>query len=116
MMSGDGLGPGKPAYGRLTGAGLAVLADFVDQFGNGVVDLTSRANLQIRGVSEQAYPALLSALQAAGLAGSSQKKLNSSTLRLLRLQTRTQLAGDVQNVFMLLLTICLTFRRNSALY
>ena len=74
MMSGDGLLVRvKPAYGRLTGAGLAVLADLSDQFGNGVVDLTSRANLQIRGVSEQAYPALLSALQAAGLAGSSQK-------------------------------------------
>ena len=74
MMSGDGLLVRvKPAYGRLTGAGLAVLADLSDQFGNGVLDLTSRANLQIRGVSEQAYPALLSALQAADLAGSSQK-------------------------------------------
>ena len=70
MMSGDGLLVRvKPAFGRLDAQALTCLADLSDQFGNGVLNLTSRANLQIRGVSEQAYPALLSSLQTAGLAG-----------------------------------------------
>ncbi len=74
MMSGDGLLVRvKPAYGRLDAQALTCLADLSDQFGNGVLDLTSRANLQIRGVSEQAYPALLSSLQTAGLAGANLK-------------------------------------------
>ena len=60
-MSGDGLLVRvKPAYGLLDAADLTCLADLSDQFGNGVLDLTSRANLQIRGVSEQGHPALLS--------------------------------------------------------
>ena len=68
-MSGDGLLVRvKPAYGLLDAQALTCLADLSDQFGNGVLDLTSRANLQIRGVSEQAHPALLSLLQTAGLA------------------------------------------------
>ena len=74
MMSGDGLLVRiKPAFGRLDAQALTCLADLSDQFGNGVLDLTSRANLQIRGVSEQAYPALLSSLQSAGLAGANLK-------------------------------------------
>ena len=74
MMSGDGLLVRvKPAYSRLDAQALTFLADLSDQFGNGVLDLTSRANLQIRGVSEQAYPALLSSLQTAGLAGANLK-------------------------------------------
>ena len=74
MMSGDGLLMRiKPAFGRLDAEALTCLADLSDQFGNGVLDLTSRANLQIRGVSEQAYPALLSSLQTAGLAGANLK-------------------------------------------
>ena len=74
MMSGDGLLVRvKPAFGRLDAQVLTCLADLSDQFGNGVLDLTSRANLQIRGVSEQAYPALLSSLQTAGLAGANLK-------------------------------------------
>ena len=70
MMSGDGLLVRvKPAFGRLDAKALICLADLSDQYGNGVLDLTSRANLQIRGISEQAYPALLSSLQTAALAG-----------------------------------------------
>ena len=74
MMSGDGLLVRvKPAYGRLDAQALTCLADLSDQFGNGVLDLTSRANLQIRGVFEQAYPALLSSLHSVGLAGANLK-------------------------------------------
>ena len=73
-MSGDGLLVRiKPAFGRLDAQAMTFLADLSDQFGNGVLDLTSRANLQIRGVSEQAYPALLSSLQSAGLTGANLK-------------------------------------------
>ena len=73
-MSGDGLLVRiKPAYGRLDAQALTCLADLSDQFGNGVLDLTSRANLQIRGVSEHGHPALLSSLQKVGLAGNNLK-------------------------------------------
>ena len=65
MMSGDGLLVRiKPAFGCLDAQALTCLADLSDQFGNGVLDLTSRANLQIRGVSEKAYPALLLSYRA----------------------------------------------------
>ena len=74
MMSGDGLLVRvKPAFCRLDAQTLTCLADLSDQFGNGVLDLTSRANLQVRGVCEEAYPALLSSLQTAGLAGANLK-------------------------------------------
>ena len=74
MMSGDGLLVRvKPAYGRLTAAELTDLADLSETYGNAMVDLTSRANLQLRGVSEQGCPALVCALQAAGLVRPGQK-------------------------------------------
>ena len=64
MLSGDGLLVRiKPAYSQLTATALCSLAELADKFGNGLLDLTSRANLQIRGVSERNYPALLAALR-----------------------------------------------------
>ena len=68
MASGDGLLVRvKPRFGRIAADALSALADLSDRFGNGVIDLTSRGSLQVRGVSEAGYPALLDALIAAGL-------------------------------------------------
>ena len=51
MLSGDGLLVRiKPAYSQLTALPFG-LAELADKFGNGRFDLTSRANLQIIGVS-----------------------------------------------------------------
>ena len=74
MLSGDGLLVRiKPAYGQLTATALLRLAELSDEFGNGLLDLTNRANLQIRGVSQRHYPALLAALKESELILPSQK-------------------------------------------
>lgn len=68
MQSGDGyilrLRPRGPA---LPGALLACLADLADRYGSGYLDLTSRANLQLRGVAAAALSPLQAALDALGL-------------------------------------------------
>lgn len=68
MMSGDGLLVRvKPRLGRLTFAEVSTLCDLADRFGSGMIDVTARANLQLRGVAEADHPALLDALVEAGL-------------------------------------------------
>ncbi len=74
MKSGDGLLVRiKPNYGLLNANQLLVLADCLDDFGNGLLDVTSRTNLQIRGVKEQGYSDLVIKLQTEGLVGVSEK-------------------------------------------
>ncbi|WP_428512649.1 cobalamin biosynthesis protein CobG [Roseovarius sp.] len=68
MMSGDGLVVRvRPFRGELTKAQALGLCDLSQRYGNGVIDLTSRANLQLRGVAEADHPALLAALDTLGL-------------------------------------------------
>ena len=43
------------------------IAHLADQFGNGIIELTNRANLQLRGVSMADHPALIDALVQAEL-------------------------------------------------
>ena len=68
MLSGDGLVLRvRPHGGRLSQAQAAGIALLAAQHGNGLLDLTSRANLQIRGVQAGAQPALVEGLLALGL-------------------------------------------------
>ncbi|WP_159982475.1 MULTISPECIES: cobalamin biosynthesis protein CobG [unclassified Novosphingobium] len=68
MMAGDGLLVRvKPRLGRLTPVQAAGLAEAALACGSGSLDVTRRANLQIRGVSEAAWPDLLDRLVAFGL-------------------------------------------------
>lgn len=68
MMSGDGLVVRvRPHAGRLTQAQASGLADLAEAHGNGLVDLSSRANLQIRGVTAQSHPPLIAGLRDLGL-------------------------------------------------
>ena len=68
MTAGDGLLVRvKPRLGRLTRTQLGALGEAAAAFGNGLIDLTSRANLQLRGVSEADWPALLEQLIALDL-------------------------------------------------
>lgn len=68
MMSGDGLVVRvRPFRAELTSAQTLALCELSQRYGNGVIDLTSRANLQLRGVAEADHPALLAALDVLGL-------------------------------------------------
>ena len=68
MMSGDGLVVRiRPVMSRLSRAQVLGLCDLALKFGSGVLDLTSRANLQIRGVSEEDHESLLAELNALGV-------------------------------------------------
>jgi precorrin-3B synthase len=68
MLSGDGLIVRiRPRSATFGADELAVLADAAGRFGNGQIDLTRRANLQIRGVSEASLPALHDVIARLGL-------------------------------------------------
>lgn len=63
MMSGDGLILRiRPRMGRLTRDQALGLCDVAQTHGNGIIDLTSRANLQLRGVAEASHRHVLEAL------------------------------------------------------
>lgn len=68
MAAGDGLLVRvRPPMGRMTPAQLRGLCDAAALHGNGLLDLTRRANLQIRGVAQDRWPELLDRLVALGL-------------------------------------------------
>ncbi|WP_028135556.1 precorrin-3B synthase [Bradyrhizobium japonicum] len=63
MLSGDGFVVRvRPFGGRLEAPQITGLADLAGRHGNGLIDVTSRANLQIRGVSEESHRPLLDGL------------------------------------------------------
>jgi precorrin-3B synthase len=63
MQSGDGLvARVRPFGGRLDAAQISGLAHLAERHGNGLIDVTSRANLQIRGVNETSHRLLLDGL------------------------------------------------------
>jgi precorrin-3B synthase len=68
MQSGDGLIVRlRPRAGAFALAEVLVIADASARHGNGLIDLTRRANLQLRGIRTEALPALWSELRAADL-------------------------------------------------
>jgi len=68
MQSGDGLIVRvRPQAGAFRLATLVALTEAAARFGNGQIDLTRRANLQIRGVSETSLSALHEAIGELGL-------------------------------------------------
>jgi len=68
MPSGDGLVVRlRSRGGRLSSAQAAGIAELSARHGNGLIDLTGRANLQIRGVSEESHPLLIGGLDRLGL-------------------------------------------------
>jgi precorrin-3B synthase len=63
MLSGDGLVMRiRPRGGRLTAAQAAGVADLARRYGNGLIDLTGRANLQIRGLGIDGHARVVEAL------------------------------------------------------
>jgi precorrin-3B synthase len=68
MQSGDGLVVRiRPRSGSFSPHELRVLADAAQRFGNGHIDLTRRANLQLRGVSEGSLSSLHDVIASLGL-------------------------------------------------
>lgn len=68
MAAGDGLLVRvKPRLGRIDHVQIQGLAEAAAAQGNGLIDLTSRGNLQLRGVSEATWPVLLARLIALDL-------------------------------------------------
>src|SRR3546814_5915868 len=65
MMAGDGLLVRvRPPQGRLAVPQAIALAEAARLHGNGLIDLTNRAALQLRGVTEQSHGPLLRQLVA----------------------------------------------------
>jgi precorrin-3B synthase len=68
METGDGqIVRIRPRCGWLAAADLIAISRLAQQYGNGLIDLTRRANIQMRGVRGESYLDLLSALDALGL-------------------------------------------------
>jgi precorrin-3B synthase len=68
MQSGDGLVVRiRPPLGRLTPAQAQAIAEAATRHGNGILDLSARANLQLRGVTETSHGPLIDDLRAQGL-------------------------------------------------
>src|ERR1700753_430080 len=71
MLSGDGLVVRLgPRGGRLSSAQAAGIAELSLRYGSGLMDLTGRANLQIRGVREDGHEPLIEGLDCLGLVDS----------------------------------------------
>ena len=63
MRSGDGLVVRiRPHGGRLSQVQATGIAELAERFGNGLMDVTNRANLQIRGVSDAGHMPLIERL------------------------------------------------------
>ncbi len=72
MLSGDGwVVRIRPPLGRLSQSQAAGIADLADAHGNGMLDLSNRANLQIRGVTKASHAPLIDGLKAHGLVDTS---------------------------------------------
>ena len=68
MLSGDGwVVRIRPPAGRLSAAQAAGIAQLAARFGNGLIDVTSRANVQLRGVTEASHAPLIDGLRALAL-------------------------------------------------
>lgn len=68
MATGDGLLVRlRISGGRLSADRLAAVAALARRHGNGLVDQSQRANLQLRGVTERTWPDLIAALDGLGL-------------------------------------------------
>ena len=81
MLSGDGLVVRlRLSCGEAPLALAAEIADWADRFGNGLIDLSARGNLQIRGVSDD-YVALASAAETAARAAAGSGPISLTNAR-----------------------------------
>lgn len=63
MATGDGLLVRvRPPLGELSREQVVALCEAAETFGSGLIELTSRANLQLRGVTDESWPTLMAFL------------------------------------------------------
>ena len=63
MATGDGLLVRvRPPLGELSREQMLALCEAAETFGSGLIELTSRANIQLRGVTETSWPPLMAFL------------------------------------------------------
>lgn len=68
MMSGDGLVVRiRPRLCRLSADQVVAICEAAETSGSGIIELTSRANIQVRGVMPETYPRMIEGLAQAGL-------------------------------------------------
>ena len=81
MQSGDGLVVRiRPRAGRLTPDQARGIARLAALHGNGLIDLSNRANVQLRGVTEASHPALIDGLRALDLIDATRRMKRAATL------------------------------------
>lgn len=81
MAAGDGLLVRvRPRLGRLDARQLRALCEASLACGNGLIDATNRAGLQMRGVSEASWPGLMDRLVEAGLVDPDPERERRATL------------------------------------
>ena len=69
MESGDGyLVRVKPVAAQLTATAAVAVADAAVRYGNGIIDITNRGNLQIRGLTPEAFDPFAEGMLSLGLA------------------------------------------------
>ncbi len=68
MMSGDGLVVRiRAPLGKLSAAQAKGVAELAQTFGNGLLDISARANLQLRGIRQDGFEDLIAGLRTLGL-------------------------------------------------
>ena len=68
MMSGDGLVVRiRPFHGRLTSSQARTIAQLAQRHGNGLMDLSARGNIQLRGVTQEQMAPLIEGLSQLSL-------------------------------------------------
>ena len=64
----------RPKYGYLSSDQLSTLAEATSNFGNNFIELTSRANITIRGLKKQHLDQLSNFLKQEGIVNTAEKK------------------------------------------
>jgi precorrin-3B synthase len=80
MLTGDGLLVRLIIHEPVTLSGLAVLCAAADEYGNGIVEVTQRGSLQVRGLTETSAPEFALAVTSLGIGGEDGPPLVTSPL------------------------------------
>ena len=80
----------RPKYGYLSSKQLSILADAISSFGSNFIELTSRANITVRGLQKKHLEQLSNFLNQAGIINAAEKKENISNIIYSPFSTKTK--------------------------